>query len=409
MSPTDRQATAPPPYPFPSAAAVRWDPPSELAGHRVGRGIVEVEFDGGPAWLLTRYADIRAALADPLFVPHIPGVAITPDQANQSGLLFLMHGQPHRRLRRVLSRAMSARRVAALRPAVVELARSALAELSAHGPPADLMRTYAGPLAAGTLSELLGVDLAERAGFEAMISDTQSLFSASDPTDAARSGEQLAGFLARLIHERRAAPGPDLLSELVTATAPDGEPLTDAEVDGLVFSLLGAGLVPPAQAMALATLRLLDDPETAAMLRQDPARIPAAVDELLRLDPAGAASTDRSLRATGDADLDGTHIPAGSVVVLPFGAANRDPAEFPDPHALRLDRPSSRHLSFSPGVHHCLGAALARLQLEIGLEHLLAHLPGLALAVEPDSLDWRHGMVGARNLASLPVTWSAST
>ncbi len=327
------------------------------------------------------------------------------DEANNTGMLFLMHGAPHARLRRVLARALSARRIAALRPGVQQLADAALARLTAHGPPADLMRGFAGPLAAGTLSELLGVTLNERPGFEEMITDVNALFTARGATEAAERGQELAAFLARLLAERRAEPGPDLLSELVTATDQHDMALTDPEVHGLTFSLLGAGLVPPAQALTLGALRLLLDPAAAAALRQEPRGLPTAVDELLRLDPAGVGSTDRAVRAVADAEIAGVCISAGEVVVLALGAANRDPAEFSEPNTLRLDRATNRHVSFAPGLHHCLGAALARLQLEIGLGTLLTGLPALVLATDIHTLDWQHGVLGARNLVALPVTW----
>jgi cytochrome P450 len=392
-----------PAYPFPPASSM--DPPDKLVELRAREPVSRVEFDGGPAWLLTRHADVRAVLIDPRFAPYIPGVPMEVDEANSTGMLFLMHGAPHARLRRVLARALSARRVAALRPAVQQLADAALATLTAHGPPADLMRGFAGPLAAGTLSELLGVGLAERPGFEDMITDVNALFATHDVTDAAERGQELAAFLARLVAERRAEPGPDLLSELITATDEHDTALTESEVHGLTFSLLGAGLVPPAQALALAALRLVLDPAAAAALRQNPAGLPAAVEDLLRLDPAGAGSTDRTVRAVAEAEIAGIRISVGEVVVLPLGAANRDPAEFPGPNTLRINRAANRHVSFAPGLHHCLGAALARLQLEIGLGTLLAGLPALALATDIDSLNWQHGMLGARNLATLPIIW----
>ncbi|MGH3692584.1 MAG: cytochrome P450 [Pseudonocardiaceae bacterium] len=392
-----------PGYPFPAASSM--DPPDELAELRASEPVSRIQFDGGPAWLLTRHADVRAVLVDPRFAPYIPGVPMQVDEANNTGMLFLMHGAPHARLRRVLARALSARRVAALRPAVQQLADAALAGLTAYGPPSDLMRGFAGPLAAGTLSELLGVALSERPGFEEMVTDVNALFTAQDAADAAERGQELAAFLARLVAERRAEPGLDLLSELITATDQHGTALTDPEVHGLTFSLLGAGLVPPAQALALGALRLLLNPAAAAALRREPGGLPAAVDELLRLDPAGAGSTDRALRAVAAAEIAGVRISVGEVVVLPLGAANRDPAEFPEPDTLRLNRATNRHVSFAPGLHHCLGAALARLQLETGLGTLLTGLPALALATEIHTLDWQHGMLGARNLATLPVTW----
>ncbi|MGH3612923.1 MAG: cytochrome P450 [Pseudonocardia sp.] len=405
MSTTEGVRSDAPSYPFIPPAPL--EPPTEFAELRDREPISRIEYAGGPAWLLTRYDDIRAAMTDSRLVPYLPGMP-EGEEANDSGVLFLMSGPRHTRLRRLVTGALSARRVAALRPAVARLAAARLADLVASGPPVDLMAAYAAPLAIGTLSELMGVDIADRDGFVEWSSAITALFGESPSQDLMRSGQKLGAFITQLVASKRAAPGPDLISGLIEAEDRDGHPLTDAEVNGVAFSVLGAGYVPPAQALTLGMLRLLLDPAVATMLRTDPSMVPRTVDELLRLDPSGAGSADRALRATDDVEIGGGHIRAGDIVVAPLGAANRDPAVFPAPERFDPTRSENPHVSFAPGIHHCVGAALARMELEVAITTLLVGLPELTLAADVEELAWRTGTVGERNLVALPVTWRAS-
>lgn len=337
-------------------------------------------------------------------MPHVPGMPIDSDAAD-TGMIFLMHGPQHARVRGLLAGALSARRVAALRLAVEQLAAARLGELIAAGPPADLVETYARPLAIGTLSELLGIPIADRPGFAQCAETLTALFGMSDAENLAGTGEQLAEFISDLVAERRAAPGDDLVSTLLHARATDDTTPTDAELHGLVFSLLAAGYLPPAQTLTLGVLRLLLDPRLAATLRSDPDLLPTAADELLRLDPAGAGSTDRALRATEDLEIHGHSVRHGEIVIAPLGAANRDPRRFTEPDRLDPTRTPNSHLSFAPGPHHCLGAALVRIQLQAGLATLLDGLPTLTLAEATEHLEWQTGLGGTRNLTALPVHW----
>lgn len=184
----------------------------------------------------------------------------------------------------------------------------------------------------------------------------------------------------------------------------DAHRLSGGELFGLVFSVMGAGYLPVAQAISLGLLRVLINPEFTDALRRTPSALPAAADELLRLDPSGSASTDRYLRAAEDLTLGQVTIQTGDLVVAPLGAANRDPAVFPDPDTPRLDR-AARHLSFAPGAHHCLGAALARMQLASTIGTVIDGLPTATLAAGLNELTWRTGYNDARNLITLPVCW----
>ena len=375
------------------------DSPDESAFRRGREPISRVNWAGHDAWLLTRFDDVRAALSDRRLVPHIPGVTAGP------GSIFLMSGSPHTRLRGLLTHALSARRARAGYAITRRLCRTRVADLIAAGPPMDLLADYAAPVAVGALGQLLGVSIVERDGFAAWSSQLNAVFSTDDPEQMARAGGELAGFVASLVAEKLACPSSDLISALCAARDADGVGLTESELVGLVFSVLGAGYLPPARAAVLGLLRLLLDPPAADTLRQHPTRLATAVEELLRLDPGGYLNVDRVLRAVESLRMRGITIHAGDYVIAPLGAANRDPDRFPDPDTLRLDRTPNPHLAFAPGAHHCLGAPLARMQLSAMIGTVLTALPSLKLATGLDNLTWHMGFGGAKNLAALPVDW----
>jgi len=387
-------------YPFRSTEPLEL--PAEFTELRASEPISRVEHAGEPAWLLTRYHDIRAALTDRRLVAHLPGITGEPDASSDSGVLFTMDGPAHTRLRGVLSSALSARRVNDLQPGVSQVAAHQRDHLLHLGPPADLVADYAAPIAIQTLGQLLGVHIPERAGYQAWADQLTVLFSSSDPEQLATEGHKLTEFISTLIDNPSPAPNDGLLTALRAER--DAHRLTPAELFGLVFSVMGAGYLPAAQAISLGLLRTLLHPEFAAILRQASSHLAVGADELLRLDPSGSANTDRYLRATEDLTIAQITIQAGDVVIAPLGAANRDPAVFPDPNTPRLDR-ASQHLSFAPGAHHCLGAALARMQLATAIDTIINALPEAALAISPNELDWRTGYNGARNLNTLPTRW----
>jgi cytochrome P450 len=361
-------------------------------------------YAGSSAWSLTGYDDVRGAITDRRFAPFMPGLP-GPDEMADGGMLFLMNGPRHVRLRRMVSGAFSARRVAVLRPAVERIAGERLAAFHAAAAPGDLLTGFAAPLAIGTLSELLGIAIADRPDFAAWSDDATAMFGAASTEDAEESSKRLGEFIADLVDSRRAAPGDDLISALVAAQDDDGVDLTDAELNGVSFAMLLAGYLPPAQAIATGTLRLLREPAVIERLRAEPGLVPATVEELLRLDPGGTGPMERALRATEDVEVAGTLVRADEIVVVQLGVANRDPARFPDPDRIDPTRTDNPHLTFAPGPHHCLGAALARTQLEAGIGALVAGLPGLALAVGEQELVWHADMTGQRTLTGLPVTW----
>jgi cytochrome P450 len=387
-------------YPFSPTDPLRL--PAEFAELRDTGPISRVDCAGQPAWLLTRHDDIRNALTDRRLVAHLPGITGDEDESRDSGVLFTMNGAAHTRLRGVLSAALSARRVAELQPALSRIAARQLDYVVSRGSPVDLVADYAGPIAIQTLGQLLGVLVTERAGYQAWADQLTVLFSSSDPEQLAIEGQKLTEFISTLTDSLSAEPKDGLLAALRAEL--DAGRLSGGELFGLVFSVMGAGYFPAAQAISLGLLRVLINPEFADALRHTPSMLPAAADELLRLDPSGSANTDRYLRATEDLTMGQITIHTGDLVVAPLGAANRDPAAFPEPDTPRLDR-AARHLSFAPGAHHCLGAALARMQLATAIGTIIDGLPTTKLATRVDERNWRTGYSGARNLTTLPVSW----
>ncbi|WP_020673418.1 cytochrome P450 [Amycolatopsis nigrescens] len=383
-------------YPFAEEAPMRC--PAEFARRQEEEPVGRVHLaTGEDAWLVTRYADIRTLLADSRFRPWIPGMPTD----GSGGLLFTMSGPEHARLRRIAAKALTPRRVELLRPRVEELAEELAAKLIAQGPPVDVLAGYAIPLALSVLVELLGVPSTALDDLQTWIDGVLAVFTAPSYDEMAEAAQKLGGYLAELVETKRHAPGNDLLTGLLQARDDSGDALNPEEVTQLAFAFLMAGYVPPANALALAVLRLAADPE----LPRDPASVPALVEELLRQDHGSAA--DQGRVAIEDADVGGVPIRAGEFVLAPLRAGNHDARRFPEPALVDLARGQGhpRHLTFGHGPHHCLGATLARLQLRTGVTALLAAAPRLRLAVPFDELEWRRMFVTLQGPVAVPIDW----
>jgi cytochrome P450 len=368
------------------------DPVGFFARLRESRPVVPVWMpDFGRVWLITRYADVRAALADPRVVNQPSdspgGGASVPGTA--TGVHALLNTDPpdHTRLRRLVQKAFTPRRAAQLRPRTEEIAAGLLDELAASGDVVDLLDGYARPLPITVISELLGVPVRDREWIWVTVTDY-----GKGGDELQRVPRELAAYFAALVAAKRAEPGDDLLSALTVAhDSADGDgtdtALTATELLSAAYHLVMAGFDTTVNLIASGTLALLTHPEEMARLRQDPSLLPAAVEELLRFTSPVNHVTVRF--TTEDLPVGDVVIPAGERVLIATSSADRDPSQFPDPDRLDLGRDSAGHVAFGHGIHYCVGAPLARMEAEVALGALLTRFPELSLAVAPHELRWR--------------------
>jgi cytochrome P450 len=360
---------------------------------------------GEDCWLVTRYADVRAVLGDPRFsraaaLDHdVPRLSERTDDA---GGILSTDPPEHTRLRRLVAKAFTTRRVEQLRPRVVEIADGLVDAMVAAGAPVDLVEAFAVPLPVTVICELLGVPYADRHQFriwsEAVLSTT-----ALPPATIREYRDALDGYMSGLIARRRAEPSDaDLIGALVKARDEDDR-LSEREMVQLAVGLLIAGHETTASQLPNFTYALLTHPDQRKRLRAQPELVPAAVEELLRWVPLGASSAFPRY-ATADVELSGGTVRAGEPVLASVAAANRDPRAFPDPDTIDLDRERVAHVGFGHGVHHCLGAPLARLELEIALRTLLTRLPDLRFAGAESDIPWKQGLF-VRGPRELRVAW----
>ncbi|SDL31498.1 Cytochrome P450 [Streptomyces indicus] len=359
---------------------------------------------GDQAFLLTRYEDVRTALSDPRFSraatlePGAPRLAAAPQNFKS---LLNMDPPEHTRVRKLVSREFTARRVAALRPRIQEHTDALLEAMAKQEPPVDLVPALAFQLPVTVICELLGVPFEDRDEFAAW----SRVFLA---TTAVSKEEMLAAqlalrtYLANLVAAKREQPGDDLLSALVSIHDEDGDRLQEEELIFLGISLLVAGHETTVNQIANSVVALLTHPEQLQQLRRQPELINAAVEELLRLHPPG---NEALLRITlEDVELSGVTIPRGSAVLPSLSSANRDVRQYDHPDTVDFDRPSNPHFAFSHGTHYCIGSGLARAELQIAIGSLIARFPTLRLAVAEEELRRPEGML-VHGIASLPVTW----
>jgi cytochrome P450 len=307
----------------------------------------------------------------------------------------------HSRLRRLVAKAFTVRRVEALRPHVREIADGLLDRMVEQGAPADLVEEFALPLPITVICELLGVPYEDRAAFRTW-SDAALSTTSLPPETIQEYIQNLHDYMAGLVAKRRAQSTDDLLGALVRARDEEDR-LTEDELVRMGVGLLIAGHETTASQIPNFVYVLLTHPDECARLRAEPALIPRAVEELLRYIPLGA-SAGFPRYATEDVELGGVLVRAGEPVLAVMASANRDGEVFDDPDALDLAREENPHVGFGHGVHHCLGAPLARMELQVALDALVRRLPGLRFAVPEDELPWKSGML-VRGLTSLPVTW----
>ncbi len=361
-------------------------------------------------WILTGYADVLACLRDPRLSAERVGALRTQlpqevvekirpmERVFESWMLFL-DPPDHTRLRGLVNKAFTPRRVEAMRPHIQQIVDGLLNQVQANGR-MDVIRDLAFPLPSTVIAEMLGVPSEDREQFRGWSSDIIGISSMIiDPDRAVRAQNSILAmmeYFRQIVAQRRKSPRDDLISAMIAAED-QGKFLSDEELLSNCVLLLEAGHETTTNLIGNGLLALLRHPDQLRTLRENPSLIGTAIEELLRYD-SPVQLTGRI--ATEDLEIGDKRISQGDTVILLFGAANRDPAQFLDPNILDLYRRESRHLSFGQGIHYCLGSPLARIEGQLAITTVLRRCPGLELTGEP--LEWRQA-VSLRGLTAFPV------
>jgi pentalenic acid synthase len=398
MTETIASTTSLPDYPLPRSCP--YQPPPGYDEYRTGGPVSKAKlFDGRETWVVTGHEQARQILVDAATFssdrqhPAYPATAPRFEAARKVRNFIGMDPPEHTAQRRPLISSFTAKRVNGLRPGIQEVVDRLVDDVVQHGPGVDLVPTFALPVPSIVISQLLGVPYADHAFFE---HESRRIAAGSSTVEeSADAFGKLKTYLHELLSAKQAAPGDDLLDVLIADQVSTGT-LTTHELVDLALLLLVAGHETTASAIALGVVTLLDHP---ADLSAE--RIGGVVEEVLRY----TSVVDGITRfATRDTEIDGVPIRAGDAVVITMSAINRDPVAFPDPDAFDPLRSARHHVSFGYGVHQCIGANLARAELEIAFTTLFARLPGLRLAVPSAELEIKEAG-GVQGVRQLPVTW----
>ncbi|QIS17156.1 cytochrome P450 [Nocardia terpenica] len=400
---TEPRTTA---FPLPTArpAGCPFDPPAELAHLRERNPLTRILFpDGHQGWLATGHATVRAILADPRFsarteLMHSALADLGPLPPAPPGNFLNLDAPEHTRYRKLLTGKFTVRRMRLLTERVAQISTEYLDAMERVGGPVDLVQSFAYPVPALMICELLGVPEADRDRFQRLVADLVAKL--NDPVVPLEQGftayAEAQGYTRQLVATKRADPTDDLLSDLISTD------LTDDELTGMAVLLLIGGFETTANMLALGTFALLRHPEQLAALRADPDLADRAVEELMRYLTIAHTSTRSALE---DVELAGQTITTGETVVLSLQAANRDPARFDHPDSLDLRRNAVGHLGFGHGIHQCVGQQLARVEMRTALPALISRFPTLRLAVPVDEVRMRPDRIGVHGVQRLPVTW----
>jgi cytochrome P450 len=389
-----------------------FDPVPDMAAMRDDEGVREVDTAFGmPAFLVARHADVKAVLADSarfsnesrraFDAPGAPKFSDEERERMRAGNLLGVDPPEHTRLRRMLTPEFTVRRMRRLEPRIIEIVDDHLDAMEKAGAPADLVADFALPIPSLVICELLGVPYTDRAEFQER---TSKLLDISLPMDERMDlGRESREYMADLVARAQAEPGEDMLGMLVRehGRGNDGDLTTD-ELIGIAGLLLIAGHETTSNMLGLGTLALLRHPEQLAAVRDDADAVGPAVEELLRWLSIVHSAIPRI--TTADVEIAGVPIPAGQLVFVSLPSGNRDPGFIDSPEMFDIRRGAPGHLAFGHGVHHCLGAPLARMEMRIAFPALLRRFPNLALAEDFSDVQFRsfHFIYGLR---SLEVTW----
>jgi cytochrome P450 len=391
------------PFPFPSTPTGA--PPPEYAILRETAPVRRVMLPrSGLAWLVTRYDDTVRVFLDPS-LKRCPVEEVGPGTSalREGAWMIQIDSSDHTRARRVLQPFFAHRRIKEWRARINEISDGILRGWIKAGPPGDVVGDYAFPVAVQVTCELMGLSKINHDTFrrwgDNLLSTTHS-----HRQELRSIMAEVTDFFRDELDHARATPGDGLLNVLVRAR--DADVIDDGEMVNLAYSMFLGGFSSSSNLVSRGVLLLLRHPDQHALLREEPHRVPAAVQEILRYSVVHGAGLDKITIATKDVQISGVTIAAGDLVVCPLSAANHDPAKFAEPDRFDITRANaSAHLAFGRGRHMCVGAALGLIQLECMLDRLIHTLPDMSLAQDEANLPWSAGLLPSK-LEKLLITWS---
>ncbi|HEX4685676.1 MAG TPA: cytochrome P450 [Nocardioides sp.] len=365
--------------------------------------------DGHRAFLVVGYAAAREALNHPDLSKDMltalagDGAVVAEGLPGPAFARHMLSVDPpdHTRLRRLAAGAFRRARLEALEPRIRRIVDELLDELETADDPVDLVAGFARPFPFAVVGELLGIDRPDQERLSGWFATLLAPYGGAEPpAEAIAASDQIVGYLNDLVDRRWDEPTDDLVGDLVRAGRDDQ--LTRQELLSTVFQLIVAGHDTTTSLIGNGLAALLPHPDQRDSLVDDPALVTHAVEEMLRFDAPAHHATFRY--AVRDLTLAGVAVPAGVQVLVNLAAAGRDPDRNDDPDEFDVRRGGGAHVAFGHGVHHCLGAPLARLEADIAFTELLRRFPGMRLAVAPEELHWGHGDgLVLRGLSALPV------
>ncbi|MEU5585018.1 cytochrome P450 [Streptomyces chrestomyceticus] len=382
----------------------RFDPVPELVAMARETPLVETDVTIGPSrqlgWVATGHAEVRAVLSDTERFSTRPPADSEEDAQNlvQAGNLLQYDPPDHTRLRKLLTAEYTVRRMRRLEPRVEEVVEDCLDTMERIGRPADLVRYFAWPIPGLVSCELLGVPRDDQTELARYLDITRDVGRTQEQQLAA--GKAYWAYMGQLAERRRRNPGEDMIGNLVRE---QGSAISDAELAGIGATVMAAGFEQVASIIGLGTLLLLEHPDQLALWRDNPELTDRAVEEMVRYLTVIHTASPRT--ALEDVTIGGQQIKAGESVACSLLAANRVPAAGEPEDRFDITREPTPHMAFGHGIHHCLGAPLARMELRIAFPALLRRFPGLRLAVPPEKVRFRPARSRQYALESLPVEW----
>jgi cytochrome P450 len=392
-----------PVIPAPRAAECPLHPPPEFARWRAGPGLQRVMYHGEPTWLVSRYQDIRAALVDPrLSAETFPEMLKPVGPEDTAPIMFARADDPdHNRIRRMMTSDFTFRRCEKMRPQIQALVDRFIEDMIAKGPPADLVHDFGLPVPSLVIALLLGVPPEDLGPFQ----QHTSAGLVADATDEqkAQAFGAMYGLIEQLVDKKQRDPSDDLISRLVVDQLETGH-INRATVVLSGLSMLVAGHETTANMISLGTVALLEHPEVFRQLgqTQDSAEIAKIVEEMMRYLTIVHCQVDRV--AIEDFELGGQQIRAGDHVLMNLPAGNWDTEFTENPELFDVERNTRGHVGFGYGAHQCIGANLARVEMQVAFSTLARRLPNLSLAVPPSELKFK-GSSDIYGMVELPVSW----